>query len=52
MFGKAVGDFLDVFPILQILIFVGLIMIRTFAHSDVTELAKYASVPALLRVEA
>ncbi|MBN2226443.1 MAG: ornithine carbamoyltransferase [candidate division Zixibacteria bacterium] len=27
--------------------FVGLIMIRTFAHSDVTELAKYASVPVV-----
>jgi ornithine carbamoyltransferase len=27
--------------------YVGLIMIRTFAHSDVTELAKYASVPVV-----
>ncbi len=27
--------------------FVGLIMIRTFAHSDVEELAKYASVPVV-----
>jgi ornithine carbamoyltransferase len=27
--------------------YVGLIMIRTFAHSDVTELARYASVPVI-----
>ncbi len=27
--------------------YVGMIMIRTFAHSDVTELAKYASVPVI-----